>query len=71
MVAEPAGKREQTAIAEQPNAISHNIKRAAVQQALVAMIGIADNDYFQIITEYDGSDFAYNRTYLGVERSDT
>jgi phenylpyruvate tautomerase PptA (4-oxalocrotonate tautomerase family) len=42
----------------------------AVQKALVATMGVPERDRFQVITEHEPNRFVYNRSYLGVQRSD-
>jgi 4-oxalocrotonate tautomerase len=54
------GRRE-----EQIAAISH-----AVQRALVETMNVPERDQFQMITEHAPGRLAYNRAYLGVERTD-
>jgi phenylpyruvate tautomerase PptA (4-oxalocrotonate tautomerase family) len=33
-------------------------------------VGVPENDRFQIITEHDADNFVFDRTYLGIQRSD-
>ena len=41
-----------------------------VQRALVEHMNVPQRDRFQVITEHDARHFAYDRAYLGVERTD-
>src|SRR5208283_2886541 len=41
-----------------------------VHQAMVDSIGIPQDDFFQLISEYGQDDFFFNRNFLGVDRSD-
>jgi 4-oxalocrotonate tautomerase len=42
----------------------------AVQTALVQTMDVPERDRFQVITEHAPNRFIYNRSYLGVERTD-
>ena len=42
----------------------------AVQKAMVETLGVPERDRFQVISEHAPNRFVYNRSYLGVERSD-
>ena len=42
----------------------------AVYQALRETFDVPDRDRFVTITEHDGDDFIFDRSYLGIERSD-
>jgi 4-oxalocrotonate tautomerase len=42
----------------------------AVHAALVEIIGIPEDDRFQLIDEYDADRLIYDRAYLGIERTD-
>lgn len=42
----------------------------AVHDAMVATIGIPDDDFFQLLSEYPPGDFHFDRGFLGFERSD-
>jgi 4-oxalocrotonate tautomerase len=41
-----------------------------IYEAMLATIGMPKNDRFQLITEHERQNFVYDRSYLGVERSD-
>jgi len=41
-----------------------------VHEAMVAAIGIPDDDFFQLISEYGPDDFHFDHHFLGVERSE-
>jgi phenylpyruvate tautomerase PptA (4-oxalocrotonate tautomerase family) len=41
-----------------------------IHQALVDVIGIPPKDRFQLVTEHDDDSRIYDRSYLGVDRSD-
>ncbi len=41
-----------------------------VQHALVETFNVPADDQFMLLNEYRPDDFIYNRTYLGIERSD-
>lgn len=40
-----------------------------VHEAMVAAIGIPDDDFFQLLREYQPGDFLFDRGFLGVQRS--
>lgn len=42
----------------------------AVYRALRETFDVPDRDRFVTITEHDGDDFIFDRSYLGIERSD-
>lgn len=42
----------------------------AVHDAMVASIGIPEDDFFQLLSEYQPGDFLFDRGFLGVQRSD-
>jgi 4-oxalocrotonate tautomerase len=42
----------------------------AVQEALVATLNVPRRDRFQVVTEHAQNRFRYDKSYLGVERSD-
>jgi len=42
----------------------------AVHRAMVETIKVPDQDKFQVITEHDESGLIYDRSYLGISRSD-
>jgi phenylpyruvate tautomerase PptA (4-oxalocrotonate tautomerase family) len=37
---------------------------------MVATLGIPDDDFFQMVCEYQPGDFLFDRSFLGVQRSD-
>jgi len=41
-----------------------------VHEAMVASIGIPEDDFFQLLSEYQPGDFLFDRAFLGVQRSD-
>lgn len=41
-----------------------------VHEAMVAAIGIPENDVFQLLSEYQPGDFVFDRGFLGMQRSD-
>jgi 4-oxalocrotonate tautomerase len=41
-----------------------------VHRALVETVGIPERDRFQVITEHDAAHLRFDRSYLGIERSD-
>jgi phenylpyruvate tautomerase PptA (4-oxalocrotonate tautomerase family) len=41
-----------------------------VHEAMVASIGIPEDDFFQLLSEYNPGDFLFDRDFLGVQRSD-
>jgi phenylpyruvate tautomerase PptA (4-oxalocrotonate tautomerase family) len=41
-----------------------------VHEAMVAAIGIPEDDFFQLLSEYQPGDFLFDRGFLGVQRSD-
>jgi phenylpyruvate tautomerase PptA (4-oxalocrotonate tautomerase family) len=41
-----------------------------VHEAMVASIGIPEDDFFQLLSEYHPGDFLFDRGFLGVQRSD-
>jgi phenylpyruvate tautomerase PptA (4-oxalocrotonate tautomerase family) len=43
----------------------------AVHRAMVETIDVPVRDHFQVITEHDSDHLIYDRSYLGVERSDS
>lgn len=59
-VALPAGTS-----AEHKSAIARG-----VHEAMVAAIGIPEDDFFQLVSEYQPGDFLFDRGFLGVQRSD-
>jgi hypothetical protein len=42
----------------------------AVHRAMVNAIGIPEDDHFQIITEHEAGGLVYDRSFLGIERTD-
>jgi len=42
---------------------------SVVYEAMVG-VGVPENDRFQIIAEHDASNFIFDPTYLGIERTD-
>lgn len=50
---------------EQKKAIAHGI-----HQAMVDSIGIPQDDFFQMLSEYDSDDFFFDRCFLSIDRSD-
>lgn len=40
-----------------------------VHEAMVAAIGIPEDDFFQLLSEYQPGDFLFDRGFLGVQRS--
>jgi len=58
-----AVKRETTS--ERKEAIAHG-----VHQAMVDSLGILQDDFFQLFSEYGPGDFFFDRRFLGVNRSD-
>lgn len=42
----------------------------AIHQAMVEEIGIPEDDFFQLLGEYQASDFFFDPGFLGVQRSD-
>src|SRR3546814_13883733 len=42
-----------------------------VHEALVAAIGIPEDDFFQLLSEYQPGDFLFDRGFRGVQRSDS
>jgi 4-oxalocrotonate tautomerase len=42
----------------------------AVYEAMRETINVPDKDRFEIISEHDAANFVYDRSYLGIERSD-
>ena len=49
----------------QKEAIAHG-----VHQAMVDSLGIPQDDFFQLFSEYGPSDFFFDRHFLGIDRSD-
>jgi 4-oxalocrotonate tautomerase len=43
----------------------------AVQKALVETMNVPERDRFQVVNEHEPNRFMYNRSYLGVERTDS
>ncbi|MGN7724484.1 tautomerase family protein [Luteimonas sp. 22616] len=41
-----------------------------VHEAMVAAIGIPEDDFFQLLSEYQPGDFLFDRGFLGLQRSD-
>ena len=41
-----------------------------VYDAMLQTINVPDDDRFQIVTEHAADDLIFNRTYLGIERTD-
>jgi phenylpyruvate tautomerase PptA (4-oxalocrotonate tautomerase family) len=41
-----------------------------VHEAMVAAIGIPEDDFFQLLREYQPGDFLFDRGFPGVQRSD-
>jgi len=41
-----------------------------VHEAMVAAIGIPEDDFFQLLSEYPPGDFHFDRGFLGMQRSD-
>lgn len=50
---------------EQKQAIAHGI-----HQAMVDSLGIPQDDFFQLLSEYGPDDFFFDRRFLGIDRSD-
>lgn len=42
-----------------------------VHEAMVAAIGIPEDDFFQLLSEYQPGDFLFDHGFLGVQRSDS
>ena len=42
----------------------------AIHQAMVEEIGIPEDDFFQLLGEYQAGDFFFDPGFLGVQRSD-
>ena len=42
----------------------------AVHRALVETVGVPENDRFQVITEHERHELAYDPDYLGIARTD-
>lgn len=42
-----------------------------VHHAMVASIGIPEDDFFQLLDEYHPGDFFFDRRFLGIERGET
>jgi len=42
-----------------------------VYGAMVDALGVPKNDRFQVITEHDATGLQFDRTYLGIQRSDS
>lgn len=42
----------------------------AIHQAMVEEIGIPEDDFFQLLDEYQAGDFFFDPAFLGVQRSD-
>jgi phenylpyruvate tautomerase PptA (4-oxalocrotonate tautomerase family) len=42
----------------------------AVHRALVETIGVPAQDRFQVIREHEANELVYDRTYLGIKRTD-
>ena len=42
----------------------------AVHRALVDTFGVPEKDRFQVISEHEANELAYDRDYLGIKRSD-
>src|SRR3546814_16860548 len=42
-----------------------------VHAAMVAAIGIPEDDFFQLLSEYQPGDFLFDRGFLGVQRPDS
>ena len=56
-----------------PGGMSSDHKRAiarGVHEAMVAAIGIPEDDFFQLLSEYAPGDFLFDRGFLGMQRSD-
>lgn len=56
-----------------PAGLSSGHKRAiarGVHEAMVAAIGIPEDDFFQLLSEYAPGDFLFDRGFLGMQRSD-
>ncbi|ASY71348.1 tautomerase family protein [Sinorhizobium fredii] len=43
---------------------------AGVHQALIAAIGMPEDELFNMVAEYEPGDFFYDRTFNGIARSD-
>jgi len=41
-----------------------------VYDAMIAIIGVPQNDRFQIVSEHPAAELIFDRSYLGIERSD-
>jgi phenylpyruvate tautomerase PptA (4-oxalocrotonate tautomerase family) len=41
-----------------------------VYRAMMETLGVPQNDRFQVITEHDRTGLQFDRTYLGIQRSD-
>src|SRR5580700_7220768 len=41
-----------------------------VYRAMLDALGVPKNDRFQVITEHDGTGLQFDRSYLGIQRSD-
>lgn len=42
----------------------------AVHDAMVAAVSIPEDDFFQLLSEYQPDDFHFDRAFLGYQRSD-
>jgi 4-oxalocrotonate tautomerase len=42
----------------------------AVHRALVEALGVPEQDRFQVITEHEANELVYDRSYLGIPRTD-
>src|SRR3569832_1227199 len=57
-----------------PSGFSADSKQAialGVYSAMVAAIGIPEDDFFQLLNEYHPGDFFFDRSYLDIERSES
>ena len=57
-----------------PSGFSADSKQAIAQgvhSAMVAAIGIPEDDFFQLLNEYHPGDFFFDRSFLDIERSES
>lgn len=55
--------------ADTPAGLKPIIARA-IHEAMVEEISIPEDDFFQLLSEYQPGDFLYDRAFLGLQRSD-
>jgi phenylpyruvate tautomerase PptA (4-oxalocrotonate tautomerase family) len=59
-----------TAVRQGTDASQKQLIVESIHNALVQAIGMPEDELFNLVSEYNASDFLYSRTFNGVARSD-